>query len=102
MSEYQLAKDAIRQALKAPLENILTLANISQEKQKEIKTHLLNIIIGEGGKTYSVLTEQFVNASEAGIIEPANVPIAALTNAISIIKNLATMEYCLQIVEEGK
>ena len=92
--EFEVAHNAIVEALRQPFLNILNLAKVPINI---VVSYEENIYKESNNITYSILDEDFVNAFEAGIIEPANVPIAALTNAISIIKELAAAQYSLQI-----
>ena len=78
-NEYEVAKKIIMNALVAPFKQILENAGVE------------NIEIPEG-KWFDAKTKQIVSLRESGIIDPANVAISAITNALSIAGIVLTTE----------
>ena len=74
----------LKEALKAPLRQIMENLGIDVTTQDLIATQLKEGLVYEGN------SEEVVDALEAGIIDPAKVTITALENAVSIAALLST------------
>ena len=93
--EEKIGVEIVRKALTKPIHFILTNAGLEPaviiEKIKEAKK------VGYG---YNVLTNEYVDMFEAGIIDPAKVTRSALQNASSIASILMTTEVLVADVPE--
>jgi chaperonin GroEL len=86
----------VRKAVEAPLRQIV--ANAGGEGTlvvQEVKN-------GKGNYGYDVVTDQYVDMLEAGIIDPAKVTRYALQNAASIAGLLLTTECMIYDIPEKK
>jgi chaperonin GroEL len=96
--EEKIGVEIVRKALQKPIHFILTNAGLEPaviiEKIKESK---------KNGYGYNVLTNEYVDMFEAGIIDPAKVTRSALQNAASIASILMTTEVLVaDVPEENK
>ncbi len=95
--EEKLGVEIVRKALAKPIHFILTNAGLEPaviiEKIKESK---------KTGYGYNVLTNEYVDMFEAGIIDPAKVTRSALQNASSIASILMTTEVLVADLPEEK
>ena len=90
-SLYKEAKDILIKVLKAPLNQILENAGVNS-----------NIKLVENDKWYDAATAEYVNYFEKGIIDPADVSINAIKNAISVSSVFLTTECAITLNEEKK
>ena len=96
--EEKIGVEIVRKALQKPIHFILTNAGLEPaviiEKIKASK---------KNGYGYNVLTNEYVDMFEAGIIDPAKVTRSALQNASSIASILMTTEVLVaDVPEENK
>ena len=95
--EEKLGVEIVRKALAKPIHFILTNAGLEPaviiEKIKEAK---------KTGYGYNVLTNEYCDMFEAGIIDPAKVTRSALQNASSIASILMTTEVLVADLPEEK
>ena len=96
--EEKIGVEIVRKALQKPIYFILTNAGLEPaviiEKIKASK---------KNGYGYNVLTNEYVDMFEAGIIDPAKVTRSALENASSIASILMTTEVLVaDVPEENK
>ncbi|MBR4328667.1 MAG: chaperonin GroEL [Candidatus Riflebacteria bacterium] len=96
--EEKIGVEIVRKALQKPIYFILTNAGLEPaviiEKIKASK---------KNGYGYNVLTNEYVDMFEAGIIDPAKVTRSALQNASSIASILMTTEVLVaDVPEENK
>ena len=95
--EEKIGVEIVRKALQKPIHFILSNAGLEPaviiEKIKEAK---------KTGYGYNVLTNEYVDMFEAGIIDPAKVTRSALQNASSIASILMTTEVLVADVPEEK
>ncbi|MBQ2594156.1 MAG: chaperonin GroEL [Candidatus Riflebacteria bacterium] len=96
--EEKIGVEIVRKALRKPIHFILTNAGLEPaviiEKIKASK---------KNGYGYNVLTNEYVDMFEAGIIDPAKVTRSALQNASSIASILMTTEVLVaDVPEENK
>ena len=89
--EYTEAKNILVKVLKEPLMQILENAGVSK-----------NIALVEHNKWYDAATGEYVNYFEKGIIDPADVSINAIKNAISVSSVFLTTECAITLNEEKK
>ena len=92
--------DVIKQALKAPITQILE--NAGQDSKKIIDT-LMTHWITEGGNTtgYNAKSEEFVDMFADGVIDPKKVTRTAIQNAASVVGMILTTE-CMVVDEAEK
>ncbi len=81
--EFEASKTIIINALKAPFKQILSNAGVNEE---EVLTKITP------NNWFDAKTKQIVNLKEVGIVDPASVEIAAITNALSIAGIVLTTE----------
>ena len=96
--EEKIGVEIVRKALQKPIHFILTNAGLEPaviiEKIKASK---------KNGYGYNVLTNEYTDMFEAGIIDPAKVTRSALQNASSIASILMTTEVLVaDVPEENK
>lgn len=86
--------EIVFKALESPLYQIIENAGLSGDvivhKVKELDNNM----------GYDVLTEQYVNMIDAGIIDPTKVTRSALQHATSIASTLLTTEVCVVDIKE--
>ena len=92
--------DVIKQALKAPITQILE--NAGQDSKTIIDT-LMTHWITEGGNTtgYNAKSEEFVDMFADGVIDPKKVTRTAIQNAASVVGMILTTE-CMVVDEAEK
>lgn len=83
--EYPDSKSIIINALQAPFYQILDNAGVKIDQETISK-----LLIDE--EWFDAKTKQFVNLKKVGIVDPASVEIAAITNALSIAGIVLTTE----------
>ena len=84
--------EVLKEALKSPVKQILTNAGI--DYKGVIKKYFDKGVIGYG---YNVITDEFVNMTDAGIIDPAKVSKYALINAASAAGMFITTEASISV-----
>ena len=91
-NEYLSARDIIIKSFVAPFNQILDNAGVN-------KNDIINKI--DKNHWFDAKTKQIVDLRESGIIDPANVAISAVTNALSIAGIVLTTE-CAIISKKEK
>ena len=90
-NKYPVAKEILISVLKEPLMQILENAGIDK-----------NVPLIKDNKWYDAATDKYVNYLKAGIIDPADVSINAITNAISVSSVFLTTECAITLNKEKK
>ncbi len=91
--EDSLAKAILREALKAPIKQIILNSGANPEV---VLSHM------EAGKGYDARAEEYCNLMEKGIVDPAKVTKSALENAVSIAGLLLTTGGAIVVDNESK
>ena len=94
--DEQIGIDIVRDALEAPLRQLADNAGF------EGAVIVRRVMEDDPGIGFNVLTGEYTNMIEAGIVDPLRVTRAALENAASIASMILTTETVLAEIEEKK
>lgn len=89
-SDEQKGWDIVRRACHAPFKAILT--NCGIEDHYRILSQIKNYETEESAHTYDAKNQKVVEATEAGLLDPAKVTRTALENAASVAGTILTTE----------
>ena len=84
-AEQKIGFEIVKNALQAPIKQILENANEDIEKILNKIDHSKNKNYG-----YNALTQKYCDLFKNGIIDPTKVPISALNNAVSVVTTMMT------------
>lgn len=93
--DIQVGINIIKRALEEPLRQIVTNSGL------EASVVIERIRNSEPGIGFNVLTEQYVNMIEAGIVDPTKVTRSALQNAASVAAIFLTTEGAVVDIKEA-
>ncbi len=95
-SDQATGVNLLRKALEAPAKKLAENAGINGDVVID------NINKEEAGHGYNVVTNEYVNMVEAGIIDPAKVTRTAVENAVSVSAMILTTEVLITDIPEKK
>jgi len=99
-SDDQIGWDIVRRACQAPFKTILT--NCGVEDYYSILSQVKNYKAEESLSTYDAKTQKVVDATEAGLLDPAKVTRTAIENAASVAGTILTTESVIFEKKEDK
>jgi chaperonin GroEL len=99
-SDEQKGWDIVRRACHAPFKAILT--NCGIEDHYRILSQIKNYETEESAHTYDAKNQKVVEATEAGLLDPAKVTRTALENAASVAGTILTTESVIFEKKDGK
>lgn len=99
-SDDQIGWDIVRRACQAPFKTILT--NCGVEDYYSILSQVKSYKAEESLSTYDAKTQKVVDATEAGLLDPAKVTRTAIENAASVAGTILTTESVIFEKKEDK
>lgn len=99
-SDDQIGWDIVRRACHAPFKTILT--NCGIEDYYKILSQVKNYEAVESLSTYDAKNQKVVDATEAGLLDPAKVTRTAIENAASVAGTILTTESVIFEKKEDK